>query len=209
MTAGGQQKQVTPPPTSSSYLRQEDPGLEKLPGSNRARTIEYIFGNAGRNSVHFAATPKTFTIACDNAKDVRLAVWPEVRAYLLDHRHAMMRGRVVAKIKNVGGVDCSELRLRPGEEAYWWMGPDLGEPLNTEFWRINRDGSAARLAVTNTTRYNRDLGYKASDVCIGSCPRHDTKGRSLELVLFSHNSTWITCLDGCCQAAALLAFAPL
>ena len=178
----------------------EDPGLEGLPGRNRKRTAEYVFGSAGERSVRFVDTPKTFTVKCHNAAGAKIAVWPEARVHLLDHRHAMMRGRVVARLKNVGRVRCSDFALKPGDEAYWWMGPDLGEPLTTEFWRIDRNGAAKRLAVSARTQFNEERKrYDAPDACIGVCMKHEERGK-LNLMLFSHGSTWITCLDGCCQS---------
>jgi hypothetical protein len=185
--------------TTASPALKEDPGLPRLPGMDTAATQRYVFGGG----LTFASDTIISMVSCHGGRAVRIAIWPEVRSHLLDPEHVQKRGRIVAKIKNLGPAECPDFRLAQGEEAYWWMGPDLGDPFMTEFWRINPNGTARRLAG-GSTRFNKERpAYRNPAAYIGPPRRRHSSGREMELKLFGHNSTWIACLGGCCESISI------
>jgi hypothetical protein len=175
----------------------EDTGLARLPGMDTAATRKYVAG------LTFVSDSIVSTVTCHGGRVNRIAIWPEVRSHVLNPEHVQKRGRIVARIRNIGPAECDDVGLRRrGEEAYWWMGPDRGDPFMTEFWQINPNGTAALLAG-GSTRFNRDGQWRRPAAYIGPQREHKPPGREMELKLFGHNSTWIACLGGCCESLSV------
>ena len=102
---------------------------------------------------------------------------------------------------------CPDLALEPGGIAYWWMGPNRGLSLTTDFWRIPSDasGDIRHLARTAETRPFKQFQRGLWDAVISDTLQHapgDDDGDA-EPLRFTHNSTWIACLGGCCESARL------
>jgi hypothetical protein len=177
----------------------EDPGLRWVPGREPSATRDYV------RSLTFVKDSFVYNVNCHGGRIAKIAIWPEVRSHLLDPEHVQKRGRIVARIKNLGPAPCRDFRLAKGEEAYWWMGPDLGDPFMTEFWHVNPNGTARRLAG-GSTRFNKDARYDRPSAYIGPPTNRHPVGKEMELKLFGHTSTWIACLGGCCESISIDAF---
>lgn len=182
-------------------LFSEDPGLPGLPTTDPAATRAYLA------TLTFATTPILSTIRCHNGPLNTIEIYPEVRSHHLDPKHAMVQGRIVARIRNAGPGRCQDLYLNPDEVAYWWMGPNRGLPLTTDFWRIPASpGEAIRhLANTGPTVAYKTTQRARWDAELADTLRHkfDDAG-DVAPARFGHNSTWIACLGGCCESTTLV-----
>ena len=194
---------MNPPHTEDVYVHAEDPGLPGLPTDNPAATHAYLGG------LTFAGVPITRTLRCEGNATTTLRIYVERRAHYLSAESAKRRGRIVARVVNAGPNRCPELYLDPNETAYWWTGPYRGYALTTDFWRIPRaPGDTIRhLAQTGETRAFPDSQRSIGDATISDSLPHRTgeDAGDLDAPSFGHNSTWIACLGGCCQSAALTA----
>lgn len=185
---------------AEEILYSEDPGLPGLPTTDPVATRAYLA------TLTFASTPVLSTITCHNGPLNTIEVYPEVRSHHLDPKHAMVQGRIVAMIRNLGPGRCQDLYLNPGEVAYWWMGPNRGLALTTDFWRIPASsGDAIRhLANTGPTVAYRTTQRDRWDAELADTLRHKSDdGGDLAPAHFGHNSTWIACLGGCCESTTL------
>ena len=190
------------PPGTYVYEYREDSGLAGLPTTNSAATRAYIRG------LTFATTPIVQVVSChDNSATI--FIFPEVRSHYLNSQHARYRGRIVAWIRNAGKTNCRDLHLAPGEVAYWWMGPSRsGDTLTTDFWRIppTQGDTLYHLANAGGTRLYKEGQRSIWDATISTTPHHLTghDDSETEFPFFGHNSTWIACLDGCCESTSLV-----
>lgn len=179
----------------------QDPGLPGLPTADPRATRAYL------TSLYFVPIPKVSVVECHNGVMANIHIYPEFRSHHLDHASAKTRGRIVARIENAGPGRCDDLSLDAGQTAYWWMGPDRNLPLTTNFYRIPVDDMQPiqRVAHTGETKWNRDLQSPQVDSWISKTSRHppyDDDG-DVEAHGFTHNITWIACLNGCCESAML------
>ena len=187
--------------TEEEVVYSEDPGLPGLPTTDPAATRAYLA------TLTFASSPILSTIRCHGGPLNTIEVYPELRSHHLDPRHAMVQGRIVARIRNVGPGRCQDLYLNPGEVAYWWMGPNRGLSLTTDFWRIPPSPSDAirHLANTGPTVAHRTAQRALWDAELSDTLRHGSDdGGDVEPAHFGHNSTWIACLGGCCESTTLV-----
>ena len=192
--------------TGISDPSREDPGLAGLPTENPTATRTYLA------TLRFTPDARLSTITCDSgATPVTLRIYPEVRSHQLDTTHAKLRGRIVARVVNAGSARCAVLRLSPNDTAYWWMGPNRGYPLTTDFWRIPLEGVIRHLAQTGPTIANPESVLRRNpDAIISDVLRHpapvrypEDNGDGGSLLRFAHNSTWIACLGACCESTGL------
>ncbi len=190
---------VVPAPV---YIYSEDPGLPGIPTTDPAATRAYVA------RLTFATTPIVSAVSCHNGQRANIQVFPEVRSHHLDPDHAKQQGRIVAWIRNAGPGPCNDLHLGAGETAYWWTGPYRGLALTTDFWRIPASPTDAirHLAQTGETKHYTLLLRSLWDAAISDSLRHPPgdDGSDAEPPMFGHNSTWIACLDGCCESAGLI-----
>ena len=186
-----------------TYEFSEDSGLVGLPTTNSAATRAYIRG------LRFATDSIVQVVTChDNS--ARIEIFPEIRSHHLNSEHARHRGRIVAWVRNGGLTNCQDLHLAPGQVAYWWMGPSrIGDTLTTDFWRIppTQGDTLVHLATAGkTTLWTTEGQREHWDATISSTPHHllSKDASDAELPFFGHNSTWIACLDGCCESTSLV-----
>ena len=175
------------------------PGLEGLPTDDPAATRAYIA------RLSFSGPAKRSAVNCHTSGIVNIDIYPEARSHLVDSYWASRRGRIVARLVNAGTATCHDLHLAPGDTAYWWMGPNRGHPLTTDFWRIPSSGQITHLAGTGPTLHHSYYPRTSPDARISESPMHwpgDDDGEA-EPLWFGHNSTWIACLGGCCESTAL------
>ncbi len=192
---------VSPRVPEPVVIFSEDPGLPGIPTTDPAATRAYVAG------LTFSTTPIVSSVPCHNGVRATIQIFPEVRSHHLDAEHAKKQGRIVARIRNAGAGACNDLHLDPGETAYWWMGPYRGFALTTDFWRIPAATTdpIRHLAQTGETKHFRLLQRSLWDATISDSLRHapgDDNG-DVQLAMFGHNSTWLACLDGCCESAGL------
>lgn len=185
---------------AEEILYSEDPGLPGLPTTDPAATRAYLA------TLTFASTPILSTIRCHNGPQNTIEIYPEVRSHHLDPKHAMVQGRIVARIRNLGPGRCQDLYLDPGQVAYWWMGPYRGYSLTTDFWRIPPSSAdpIRHLANTGPTNPHADPQRALWDAELADTLRHKSDDAGdVEPAHFGHNSTWIACLGGCCESTNL------
>jgi hypothetical protein len=190
--------ETDPEPTTLVGTR----GLSGAPDSDARATRTYLA------TLDFAGPPRRSRVRCHGNAQVQLDVYPERNSHLVDPRRAQIRGRIVAMVKNVDTVRCNDMRLAPGDSAYWWMGPGADYPLITEFYSISPSGDIRRVARTGPVTWHRDGQRIAPDAVISDSLVHPVRGDDdngdLEPLRFGHNSTWIACLGGCCESANML-----
>lgn len=176
-------------------------GLSGRPDSNADTTRTYLA------TLDFAGPARRSVIECHGGRRVTLDVYPERNSHYVDPTRARIRGRIVAMVKNVDSVRCNNMRLAPGDSAYWWMGPDSHYPLITAFYSIPRSGAISRVAHTGPVTWHRDGQRPAPDAILSDSLVHPVRGDDggdLEPLFFGHNSTWIACLGGCCESANMI-----
>lgn len=178
----------------------QEPGLPGLPTTDPAATRAYL------TRLYFVSTPRVSVVECHNGVMATIRIYPEFRSHHLDHASATARGRIVARIENAGPARCDDLGLDAGQIAYWWMGPDRNLPVTTNFYRIPVDDKRPieRLAHTGITVKNPEEQAPQVDASISKRPRH-SPGDDGDVAPpgFTHNITWIACLNGCCESAML------
>ncbi len=183
------------------------PGLIGRPGENEHETRRYLA------SLHFDGTRTRSRINCHGGRSAEIEISPERNSHLVDPVDATRAGRIMAMIKNVGADTCPELRLAPGDSAYWWMGGDLRMGVDTVhaltmvFWSIPARGPIRPLARTSDVLWHREYQRPSASAMISEHLVHPARDDGDDSSLrFGHNSTWIACLDGCCEATAVEAF---
>lgn len=179
------------------------PGLVGRPGDNYGETRRYLA------SLRFDGTRSRSPLRCHSGQSVELEISPERNSHQVDPVDAARKGRIVAMIKNVGTATCDDLKLAPGDSAYWWMGGDGSRALTVVFWSIPPQGPIRPLARTGDVIWHHDGQRPAASAVISEHlvhPPGDDDGGEDAVFRFGHNSTWIACLDGCCEATNVEAF---
>ena len=184
------------------------PGLVGKPGENDAETRRYLA------SLHFDGTRSRWPVNCHGGRSTEIEISPERNSHLVDPVDATRAGRIMAMIKNVGTATCAELQLAPGDSAYWWMGGDLRLGVDTVhaltmvFWSIPVRGRIRPLTRTSDVLWHHEYQRPSPSAMISEHlvhPARDDDGDESSL-RFGHNSTWIACLGGCCEATNVDAF---
>jgi len=185
-----------PEPTSAGT-----PGMIGRPDEDADATRSYLA------TLNFSGPPRRSHVTCHGGAVVEMDVYPERYSHQVDPALASSRGRIVAMVKNVGAVKCNDMKLAPGDSAYWWMGANRGYALTTEFYSIPAHGAIHRVAETGPVNWHHDGQRPTPDAKISNVivhPAGSDDGDDLEPVHFGHNSTWIACLGGCCESATML-----
>lgn len=174
-------------------------GLVGLPIDNANATRSYLA------TLRFIGPPKRSRVNCHSGPPVDIDIYPEQSSHQVSPIDASNRGRIVAMIKNVDHSTCADLHLAPGDSAYWWMGPNRGVAVTTDFWSIPPQGPIHHLAETGEVNWHRDGQRPSPNALISEHlvhPAGDDDGDAP--VHFGHNSTWIACLGGCCESTTLV-----
>lgn len=110
-------------------------------------------------------------------------------------------GYIVAIIQNLDSLTFADLNLEPDETAYWWYGKDSGgAAVQSRFYAVR--GEQVILLATGTERCPGDTIIRTEDEARWN--KHDCPGPSHPNLNVS-NSSWISCIDGCCTSGTIQA----